>query len=862
MSYGNVTRMLGMNSGLDTETLVSQMMKAESMKLQRVQKNAMLVSLRQEMYRSVYSDLKSFQKTFLDLTSASSMRRESTFGKQSISVKTKAGQDSGAVSVGAGAKEGKYSVKVSQLAAADLYESAFKIGGDVKSADGFKFDVANIKSGASYEITFEGVSRKVSFREGDAVSGGTLTFTGGSIGVRDADGKVTKLTKEDFIGVFNEKLKSAFGAEGTDGKPKIEARLMTGGGIAISTNGYNSGFSIADGGYVFDIKVATGKSALADGPATGARDLNFTVTTGGVATDISVSVTNGMTQQDLVDSLNQSFADEGLDSTLSFSVNSVTGKIEAKNLDTSEKVEMSGANGSMEYLGFSNGTFELSPDSSLSAGKSALADGPATGARNLKFAITVGDTVTNISVSVTDGMTQQELLKSLNQSLKDKGLESTLFFSIDTSSAAGNIKLTSFAMTEKVKLSGANGSMEYLGFSNGTIELSPSSSLSALGITSGSSAKFSADRKLSEIFGSSLTSQTSFSINGRSFSFTKDTKLSDLVNQVNNANIGVTLRYNEFEEKFELESNSTGYANRISMSGALLTDNLGFGTTARREAADSVATINGVTLTRATNEYEFLGVNWTLNNKTDGDELTVTVAKDTDSVVDNIKKFVDGYNALIEKLNDLSGTSRPKYKGAYYDPLTDDEKKGMTEKEIELWETESKKGLLYRDSIISGITSQLRTALNQSVQLEDGSKISLYSIGITTTSNWTEGGKLEIDEDKLRKAIEVYGDGIDTLFTKTSAEGGKGLAERVNDIVESAISRNGSIARKAGIAGTESEYNNTLYNQLKNYNSRIENMLKLLEKKETNYYNMFAKLEAAMSNSNSQMDYIQSLMGS
>ena len=40
----------------------------------------------------------------------------------------------------------------------------------------------------------------------------------------------------------------------------------------------------------------------------------------------------------------------------------------------------------------------------------------------------------------------------------------------------------------------------------------------------------------------------------------------------------------------------------------------------------------------------------------------------------------------------------------------------------------------------------------------------MAKIGIATTSNYLDGGKLEIDEDKLRAAIEEDPNGIYELF--------------------------------------------------------------------------------------------------
>ena len=56
----------------------------------------------------------------------------------------------------------------------------------------------------------------------------------------------------------------------------------------------------------------------------------------------------------------------------------------------------------------------------------------------------------------------------------------------------------------------------------------------------------------------------------------------------------------------------------------------------------------------------------------------------------------------------------------------------------------------------------MRTSIYSSVS--DTSFGNLAKIGISTTSNYLEGGKLEIDEEKLRAAIEEDPNGIYNLF--------------------------------------------------------------------------------------------------
>ncbi|MCB6962553.1 flagellar filament capping protein FliD, partial [[Eubacterium] rectale] len=58
----------------------------------------------------------------------------------------------------------------------------------------------------------------------------------------------------------------------------------------------------------------------------------------------------------------------------------------------------------------------------------------------------------------------------------------------------------------------------------------------------------------------------------------------------------------------------------------------------------------------------------------------------------------------------------------------------------------------------------------------------LSSIGITTTSDWLKGGKLEINEDKLKAAIQNDPDSVELLFRATgSTTSEKGIVQRLYD---------------------------------------------------------------------------------
>jgi flagellar hook-associated protein 2 len=406
--------------------------------------------------------------------------------------------------------------------------------------------------------------------------------------------------------------------------------------------------------------------------------------------------------------------------------------------------------------------------------------------------------------------------------------------------------------------------------------------LEKLGISAGASTKFNTSSTLGDFF--KVVGDLSFNINGKKFEFSETTTVADMMSQINKANIGVSFTYDSVKQNFSLDSTSTGLANAINIedsTGAnlnFLTSTLGLSNDENKggtKAQDSRFIFNGVETTREGNRIEIAGLTMDLTDKTN-EALKITVEKDSSSTTEFVKKFVDAYNTMLDGLNKELSTSRPKRDSYnYYDPLTEEEKSAMSDTDIANWEAQAKKGLLYNDSILSDVASQLRSSLYLPVELENGKKLSLYDIGITFSNSYTDRGKLVIDEDKLSAAINANGDSIATLFTKSSSLShsssnkpsaarleDEGIAERMNDIINSATSYSGSISVKAGIPGDQlSELSSTMYRTIKEQNTRISEMMVYLQNKEASYYTMFSKMEQAITSSNNQMAYLSASLG-
>ncbi|MDR2899302.1 MAG: flagellar filament capping protein FliD, partial [Clostridiales bacterium] len=407
----------------------------------------------------------------------------------------------------------------------------------------------------------------------------------------------------------------------------------------------------------------------------------------------------------------------------------------------------------------------------------------------------------------------------------------------------------------------------------------------------GETSTYGVNDTIGELYGSDkfTNGKLTFQINGADITLNETDSVEDMIKAFNNSGAGVTIGYDKLGNKFTLASSKEGENNNITFSAEaeafLESDAIGFKidqNTAltqaekdlglHKEGKDAIFMLNGVTTTRESNSFSYEGITFKLNQTTAvGEEIEINIEKDNENTKQLLKDFVSAYNELIDGLNGMVNEKRAKSAGSYYEPLTSEEKKSLSEKEVEDWEKEAKKGILNRDSLLSEITSAMRDQLYQSVTLSDGSKLNLTQIGIETSSDYKDQGKLIFDEEKFDEAVEKYGDKITELFTKGVARSDEmsakdrqaqsGLGVRLNNIMENAIGTKGSLAEKAGIKGGFTEFQNDMLDDLRQQSEKISEMMVYLVNKENDYYMMFSRLEAAMSQSDSQMSYIQSVLG-
>ena len=186
------------------------------------------------------------------------------------------------------------------------------------------------------------------------------------------------------------------------------------------------------------------------------------------------------------------------------------------------------------------------------------------------------------------------------------------------------------------------------------------------------------------------------------------------------------------------------------------------------EGSDSKIILNGAELTSSSSVVSANGLEISLTGVTkENESVTFSVTTDTDAIYDSVKSFLKEYNSVMKEMNTLYNADSAKG----YEPLTSQEKEAMSDDEVKEWETKIKNSLLRSDSTLGSIINAMRSAMQTTVEY-DGGTYALSSLGIMTSTDYTEGGLLHIygdpddsvysaKDDKLKKALEENPDVVD-----------------------------------------------------------------------------------------------------
>lgn len=467
---------------------------------------------------------------------------------------------------------------------------------------------------------------------------------------------------------------------------------------------------------------------------------------------------------------------------------------------------------------------------------------------------------------------------------KDGGSANQIILSVaqDGSTASANGKklienLNLAAVKQTTDASGnITSSLEDIAFNTHT----GTSTIGGSDTTMETSVKMAATDKLSTLFKTNGSSSSAeFTVNGKTITIDDVTSatVSDLIDKINNAGAGVTAALDATGQlKLTSDDNTTKITLGVASSdttdaaanGRSLINGLSFDSNSKLSAdtygqtasgTSGKVTIDGKEYSTDTGKVSVGGVTYTLTAK---GSTTVTVTNDTDKLVENVKKFVEDYNTMLDKLNSLYNEKQY----SDYDVLTKSQENGMTADQISKWNEKAKSGLLYHDQTLGKIISNLREAIYTPVDSVDSQYNSMMAIGISSS---TDRGHLQLDEDKLKTALANDPDCVYQIFassgdvTTTDADGTtstttdydkEGVMNRISDKLFSGLKE---IKSYAGTS-TETSDGSSLGTLILNLQTKMSNFKTMMDSYESALYKKYDAMETAIQQLSVSLGYITS----
>lgn len=274
------------------------------------------------------------------------------------------------------------------------------------------------------------------------------------------------------------------------------------------------------------------------------------------------------------------------------------------------------------------------------------------------------------------------------------------------------------------------------------------------------------------------------------------------------------------------------------------------------DADDAEIELNGVTFTSSDNSFSVNGLS--INAlATTTETISITTSVDTQGIYDKVKDFLTEYNTLINEMTKLYNADSAKD----YEPLTDEEKEAMSEEQIEKWENKIKDSLLRRDTTLNSVMSAMINTMAQSYEI-NGEKVSLSTFGIATlgflnapdNENYAyhiagdeDDENTSSKEDKLMKAIQEDPDKIMEFMKKLTSS----LYSAIDNKMKS-----------TNLSSAYKVYNDKeIDKQYKEYSSIISQWEKKVSEREDYYYKKFSQMEVALSKLNDQTSALSGMLG-
>lgn len=371
--------------------------------------------------------------------------------------------------------------------------------------------------------------------------------------------------------------------------------------------------------------------------------------------------------------------------------------------------------------------------------------------------------------------------------------------------------------------------------------------------------KVTQDTKLTEL-GIDAGSKITISSNGKSkeIEVTEDMTMYGFTSALKE--VGVNANFDVSNGRLFVSSKETGAEAdfKITSDSEAALDKLGIsakGGAKKIDGQDAELVLNGATFNSATNNFTINGNTYTINHMTN-EEISVTTQDDHSGVYDMIKDVLKQYNDVMNEMTKAYNAEKTSY-----EPLTDEEKEALSDKQVEDWEKVVKDALLRKDSNLNSVMTAMKNAMSEGVEI-DGKTYYLSDFGISMA------GYFEADANE-RYAYHIAGDKDDAVSA--------GKADKLNSMIAAdpelvtkfftKLSQNlyGAIDSKMKSTNYSSVYkvydDKKMKKEYDSQTNKIADLEKKMQEVEDRYYKQFARMEKLLSSLNSKADSMSGFFG-
>lgn len=337
--------------------------------------------------------------------------------------------------------------------------------------------------------------------------------------------------------------------------------------------------------------------------------------------------------------------------------------------------------------------------------------------------------------------------------------------------------------------------------------------------------KASSNSKLTQggIFRNGNVTAGTFSIGNATFTITGDTTIASLISDINHSeDANANAYWDNINGKMIITSSSLGasYVN-ISAGSSNFTEVFGLTindagveklTTYNQKLGDNaILTINDTrivatsnTITSDISRIEGLTVN--IKNITAGEPVTITVERDTQSIIDAVQETLDSYNALIAEVNSTLAIG----------------------------------GELHNDLALKQLKNQISSLMTSGLNIAGNQFRNLSAIGISTenasSAMTNDIYSLFLNADKLENALNISEEDVKELLVGTEAN--PGVLTKVENIIEQML----------GSGGYFVSTTKTLNRQIANFDKKIERAQNRADQYKSMLERKFQSMEQLYSN--------------